>query len=365
MLEKNSEKKFDLQKGIIDLAIILILVFASAFFVGFRIFKKSGLPITRNIIGNISRNEISPTITPTPFPFQEMTIPGLRNRSYESTLSDLEKVSDHESYTSYTTSYSSDGLKIYGYLTIPKGDVPDGGWPGLIFVHGYIPPQNYKTLSNYVSYVDPIAKNGFVVFKIDLRGHDKSEGDPAGAYYSAGYIIDTLNAYSALQNADFVNPNRVGLWGHSMAGNIVFRSFVATENVPAAVIWAGAGYTYLDLQQFRISDNSYRPPPPNSQREKERQRLRDLYGNFDPNSWFWKEVVPTNYLEGVSGALLINHAVDDNVVSIDYSRNLMKILDSTGISHKLIEYPSGGHNITGAPFTKAMDNTVEFYKENL
>jgi len=301
----------------------------------------------------------------TPFPFQDLTIPYLRGREYKSTLGEMTKYSDHISYSAYLTNYSSDGLKINAMLTIPKGEAPEGGYPAIVFVHGYIAPSIYQTTTRYNDYVDYLAKNGFVVFKIDLRGHGESEGEAGGAYYSSDYVIDTLNAYAALQNADFVNPQKIGLWGHSMAGNVTFRSFVVKTNIPALVIWAGAGYTYSDLGEYRLMDTSYRAPQQSTERARRRQLLRDQYGDFNPESVFWKQVAPTNYLNGVSGAISLQHAVNDGVVSIEYSRNLNKILDASGIAHELDEYPSGGHNLSGGSFTPAMQKTVEFFKEHL
>ncbi|EKD86772.1 MAG: Dipeptidylaminopeptidase/acylaminoacyl-peptidase, partial [uncultured bacterium] len=162
-------------------------------------------------------------VTPTPFPFQEMTIPYLRSRTYESSLGELNQATETSTYVGYLTDYDSDGFKVNGYLTKPKGKEPEGGFPAIVFVHGYIPPENYQTLESYSAYIDYLARNGFVVFKIDLRGHGQSEGEPGGGYYSSDYIIDTLNARAALQNLDFVKPEAVGLWGHSMAGNVVSR----------------------------------------------------------------------------------------------------------------------------------------------
>jgi dipeptidyl aminopeptidase/acylaminoacyl peptidase len=138
------------------------------------------------------------------------------------------------------TSYDSDGLRVNGLLTIPKGQGPH---PAIVFVHGYIAPTIYKTTERYQDYVDYLARNGFVVFKIDLRGNGESEGDPGGAYYSGDYVIDTLNAYVALQSAEFVDPARVGLWGHSMAGNVTFRALVAKKDIPA--VSSGQGRLYL------------------------------------------------------------------------------------------------------------------------
>lgn len=311
------------------------------------------------------RELVKNTPTSTPFPFEELTIPYLRNRKFESKLAELTKYATNAGYTSYLTSYDSDGLKVNGLLTIPTSEEPDGGFPAIVFVHGYIVPSAYTSTGRYNDYIDYLARSGFVVFKIDLRGHGESEGEPGGAYYSPDYVVDTLNAYSALQNSEFVNPEAIGLWGHSMAGNVVFRSMVVNKNIPAVVIWAGAVYTYEDMQQFSIDDNSYRPPPQDSEVQKKRQLLRETYGNFDAGHEFWQKIVPTNYLDGVTGSLQIHHSTDDNVVDVGYSRNLMSILDETSIEHELFEYTTGGHNLTGVSFNTAMRRSVEFYKNKL
>ncbi len=311
----------------------------------------------------ISKTTISPK--PSPFLFQELTIPYLRDKEYKSTLGELQKISDNGVYASYLTNYSSDNLKINGLLTIPDSDKPTGGYPAIVFVHGYIPPNQYQTLERYVEYVDFLAGNGFVVFKIDLRGNGESEGEPGGAYYSSDYVVDTLNAYSALQNSDIINKNKIGLWGHSMAGNIVLRTLAARAEIPAVVIWAGAGYTYKDLSEYMIRDLSYQPQPSDSVRQRKRQEIRNLYGDPKDGNSFWKLVAPTSFLSDIKGAIQLNHAVDDEVVSIEYSRNLNNLLNDTLVTHELNEYPSGGHNITNPSFAPAMQKTVDFFKKHL
>jgi len=297
--------------------------------------------------------------------FNEMTIPYLRNREYTSNLAPLQRHADNSSFTSYLTSYQSDSLKINALLTQPKGEKPNKGWPAIVFVHGYIPPNQYKTTEKYVDYVNYLARSGFVVLKIDLRGHGSSDGEPVGGYYSSGYVIDTLNARSALQSADFIDKNNVGLWGHSMAGNITLRSLAAQPDIPAVAIWSGAGFTYTDLSEYRIQDNSYQPPPSDTEPQQKRRELFEKHGKFDPNSEFWKKVVPTNYLSDINGAIGLFHAENDDIVSVKYSQNLNSILENTSIDHQLRTYPSGGHNISGSSFGQAMQDTIDFYKKHL
>ncbi len=311
----------------------------------------------------VRSNTITPK--PTPFEFQEMTIPYLRSQEYQSEITQEYMIANGSGYTSYRVSYFSEGFKIYGLLTVPTGDAPTGGWPAVIFLHGYIPPTIYKTTQQYAAYTDQLSKNGFVVFKPDFRGHDKSEGEARGAYYSSDYVIDALHAYDALSKYPDVNPNGIGLWGHSMSGNISMRVFAVRPTIPAVVIWAGAVYTYADMREFSIQDGSYRPPPLNTQLQQRRQKLRELYGDFSADSWFWKQVAITEYLSDLQGAVQIHHAVNDDVVNIGYSRNLLKLLEAASVPHEVYEYPDGGHNIQGTAFITAFERTIAFFKQRL
>ena len=360
--EKFVPEKINKTKKFLPLLGVLIVVssFVSGVFY-FSVYKNKQRAPSGFSLGKKSNVEISPT----PFPFREMTIPYLRSRSYESSLGKLNQATETTTYFGYLTNYDSDGSKVNGYLTVPKKNRPVDGWPAIVFVHGYIPQQNYRTLENYSTYVDYLAQEGFVVFKIDLRGHGTSEGEPVGGYYSSDYIIDVLNARSALRNSNFVNPQKIGLWGHSMAGNVVSRALAASPDIPALVIFSCSLYTYEDFSQFRIQDSSYQPPSEDSPSRRKRNELFEKYGQFDPNSSFWKQVPMTNYLGDIKGAIQINHTLDDNVVDVRYSRNLNSLLDETDIIHELNEYSSGGHNFIGNTFNQAMQNSVEFFNKYL
>lgn len=339
------------------LLFVLILLFV---WIGYR---KFGLQVggkTAEVGSSIVEKSVD---TITNQVFEELTIPYLAKRSYDSDLGEKKLYQTSPAYNTYLTSYISDGLKINGLLTIPKGEAPIDGWPAVVFVHGYIPPDTYKTTEKYIDYVNSLAKSGLVVFKIDLRGHGESEGEAGGAYYSSDYVVDTLNAYRAIQKIPEVNKNKVYLWGHSMAGNVLFRSVVVEKKIPKVVIWAGAVYSYSDFVKYGLSDNSYRPVGISTARQSGRQKIFDTYGQFSESIDFWKKVSGVNYLDGVNTIFQIHHAVDDNVVNVGYSRDLKSILDDKKIPVLYYEYKSGGHNINGSSFSEAMRRTVEFLKQ--
>jgi dipeptidyl aminopeptidase/acylaminoacyl peptidase len=304
-------------------------------------------------------------IQPTPMPYEELTIPYLRNREYKSSLSEQSPYSSGSNYQTYLTSYDSDGLQINGLLTVPTTEKPVDGYPAIVFVHGYIPPAQYATTEKYIEYVDYLARNGFVVFKIDLRGHGNSEGEAGGGYYGSDYVIDTLNARAALQASDFVNSEKVGLWGHSMAGNAALRAMAVQPDIPAIAIWAGAVYSYEDQRKYGIQDTSYSPPANTVQRQNRRRDLFEKVGSPSAQSPFWRQVAPIYYLEDLQGAVGLFHAVNDDVVNIGYSRDLATELSNNSVAYEKHEYPSGGHNIEGGNFSSAMQDTVAFYKKYL
>lgn len=302
-----------------------------------------------------------------PVPFEEITIPYLRKREYRSSLGQLNEIERNSNYTSFLTSYSSDGLKINGLLTKPTVDMPKGGFPAIVFVHGYIPPTQYQTLEKYKDYVDYLAKSGFIVFKIDLRGHGSSEGIPGGGYFGADYVIDTLNAYAALESSSFVNKKEIGLWGHSMAGNVVLRSMAVKPTIPAVNIWAGAVYTYVDLSEYGINDQSYRPAQTTIAgiTRNRRQEIFAKVGTPSATNIFWRLVAPASFLNDIQGAIQINHAIDDTTVDIRYSDNLNLLLNNTSVPHEFYKYPTGGHNISGSSFDLAIQRTVIFFNKYL
>jgi len=112
-----------------------------------------------------------------------LSIDYLRSRTYEGSDFVFEQTLEPGSnYNRYIVSYRSDGLKIYALMTIPQEQKPASGYPVIIFNHGYIPPEEYRTTERYIAYVDAFASNGYIVVKSDYRGHGSSEGKPTSIY---------------------------------------------------------------------------------------------------------------------------------------------------------------------------------------
>jgi dienelactone hydrolase len=59
--------------------------------------------------------------------------------------------------------------------------------------------------------------------------------------------VDVLNALASVARYPDADPDRIGMWGHSMGGTITLRAMVVTDTIWAGVIWAGVVAPYPDL----------------------------------------------------------------------------------------------------------------------
>jgi dipeptidyl aminopeptidase/acylaminoacyl peptidase len=261
-------------------------------------------------------------------------------------------------YSSYIVSYQSDGLKIYALMTVPVGQKPKTGWPVIVFNHGYIPPAQYRTTERYVAYVNAFARNGYIVFKSDYRGHGNSEGQATGGYGSPGYTIDVLNAVSSIKRYKDADPNRIGMWGHSMGGSVTLRAMVVRQDIKAGVIWAGVVASYPDLfARWRRPSGGF--PTPSSGRGW-RNDLTMQYGLPEQNPQFWASISPNSYLADLTGPMQLHHSQNDHSVPFEFSETLSKQIQAVGKTVEFYSYPGDDHNIANS-FGIAMQRSIQFF----
>jgi dipeptidyl aminopeptidase/acylaminoacyl peptidase len=276
----------------------------------------------------------------------------MREREYPGSEITLERtLAPGANYRRYLASYRSDGLKIYALLTVPNGWPPAQGWPAIVFNHGYIPPKEYRTTERYVAYVDGFARNGYVVFRPDYRGHGNSEGEPSSAYTTPDYTVDVLNAYHSLRKYKGVNPSRIGMWGHSMGGNITLRAMVIDKTIKAGVIWAGAVAPYEDLvYNWRRRDGGQA-----QQRNPITAALNDS---------FYKAISPNSYLSEGMRPIQLHHGDADKVVPLEFSRTLARQLREAKQPYEFYAYKGNDHNLSQS-FSLAMRRSVAFFDRYL
>lgn len=305
-----------------------------------------------------------PTNEPNP-----LSIEYMRQQEYPgSDIVTEQTLPDGSNYSRFIASYKSDGLKIYALLTVPKGQKPKTGWPVIIFNHGYIPPTQYRTTEKYIAYTDAFSKNGYIVFRSDYRGNGNSQGQPSYPEYSPAYTIDILNAISSIKKYKDADPNRIGMWGHSMGGTVTLRSLVLSKDIKAADIWAGVIGTYQDLaQNHHGSSSTFRPSPAPGEPTRTpngRALLVQQYGDINANPKFWASIDPMTYLKDISAPIQIQHGTTDEEVPYVLSQKFDAALKKAGKNVTFYSYAGDSHNLSNN-LTLALQRSVDFFDKYL
>ena len=284
-----------------------------------------------------------------PAQIRQLNIEAMRQRAYPgSAITVEETLAPGANYNRSIVSYRSDGLKIFALMTTPVGDRPPTGWPVVLFNHGYVAPESYRAMDHFGANVDGLA-----------RGHGDSEGEAAG-YAGPAYTVDVLNAVAAIKGYPAADPNRIGLWGHSLGGSITLRAMVVGDDIKAGVIWAGMVVSYADL--LALLEISPLPLPASIRQFQ--QQLFQVFGTPQQNPDFWSAISPNSYLADLTGPIQLHHGEADAAVPVLFSMILNQELQAVGQPVELFTYAGDDHNLAGN-FDVAIARTIQFFDAHL
>ena len=293
-----------------------------------------------------------PTLTPTPEPYWEYSIEYLRKRDYGiGGIEITETLGSNSAFTRHYFRYDSDDLSIYGFANVPHGDGP---FPVIIALHGYIEPEIYQTLDYTTHYADALASAGYLVLHPNLRGYPPS--DDGDNLFRVGMAIDVLNLIALvkehsgepglLQTAD---PERIGLWGHSMGGGVSTRVLTVSQDVDAAVLYAAmTGDERKNFEAiYRWSNNT--------------RGLEELAVPTDA----LQRISPMHYFENIIPPVGIHHGLEDELVPVQWSMQTCEHLKALGKEVECIYYEGMPHTFYGPTEKEFIRYTIEFYDRYL
>jgi dipeptidyl aminopeptidase/acylaminoacyl peptidase len=289
-----------------------------------------------------------PTLAP---PLYDATIPGLSKHQYNGgTIQVIDVITVTNAYTQSLVSYPSDGLKISGILTVPFGKGP---FPGLVLVHGYVTPDQYKSGLSTDHASDVYAREGFVTLAPDLRGYAQS--DHGLNLFLAGFIIDTVNAGKCLKTLPEVKPQDIGLWGYSMGGGIATRAMVVSDLFKAVVLYAPISADINELQLDPFGDDE------KGVTDEIIQSLTDHA--TDPT--LRHDLSPIYFMSQVTAPVSIHVGSADTTAPPQWSQRIRDELKKAGKTVEYFEYPGQNHAITGDVIKIFDGRTLQFFANNL
>jgi len=147
------------------------------------------------------------------------------------------------------------GITLAGTLTLPPGKGPS---PVVLLISGSGPQDRDETIYGHHPFLvlaDYLTRQGIAVLRVDDRGVGESTGDFSQAT-SEDFASDVLAGIEYLKTRKEINPEQIGLIGHSEGGLIAPMVAVKSPDVAFIVLMAGTGLTgeeILYLQGALIS----------------------------------------------------------------------------------------------------------------
>lgn len=134
------------------------------------------------------------------------------------------------------------GIKLTGTLTLPLEGSPS---PAVFLITGSGPQDRNETVSGHRPFwvlSDYLTRQGIAVLRVDDRGVGKSTGDFSQAT-SEDFASDVLAGVEYLKSRKEIDPQKIGLVGHSEGGIIAPMVAVKSPDVAFIVLMAGTGLT--------------------------------------------------------------------------------------------------------------------------
>ena len=320
---------------ILIILFVILVIFAGAFFLWQR---NSTSDTTQQVDLPQNTNPESGKSSETGTRDIQSFIKSLQNREFKGGKIRIEETLVHNNeYTSYIFSYPSDNLKIYGMMNIPEGNGP---FPVIVLNHGYFNQSSFQSGDGTQTMADILGRQGYLTLASDYRGFGKSENDSEGSRgHSPNYAIEILNLIASIKNLPKADSNRIGMWGHSMGGEVSLRTAEATDKVKAIVLWAPTSGRTSDNASFYDGRGS----------------LRSTNNPDDGGT------SPIDFLQYISSPISLHQGLSDTEVNPEWAKELNDGLKKEGKTVEYFEYEGQDHNFRNLGWDEISERTLEFF----
>ena len=192
-----------------------------------------------------------------------------------------------------------------------------------------------------------MAERGFIVFTLDTRGSaNRGKAFEQAIHRQAGVLQmeDLMSGVNYLKGLPFTDQNNMGLFGWSYGG---FMTVDFMLNHPGIFKAAVAGGPVTNWKYYEIMyTERYMDLPQENPAGYEATDLSKKIGNL-------------------KGKLLLIHGMQDNVVVMQHSVNLVKAAVDKGVQVDYMIYPGHEHNVLGKDRAHLYQKVTDYFMQNI
>ena len=228
----------------------------------------------------------------------------------------------------YGTLTAADGSELHYQIFLPADFDPDRQYPAIQYLYGG--PHSQQVHRGWQSMrAQMFAQRGYVYFTLDNRGAANRGREFEGHIrhrMGSVEVEDQLVGLDYLKSLDFVDADRVGIWGWSYGG---YMTLMATLQAPDA--WA-AGVAGAPVTDWTLYDTAY---------------TERYMGHPDANFGGYEQSSVFAHLDNYETPLLLIHGMADDNVIFANSVRLYSELQQQRADFEMMTYPGQRHGVRG------------------
>jgi len=239
---------------------------------------------------------------------------------------------------------SRDGLKLNGYLTLPKGKEPKD-LPVVLNPHGGPWARDYWGFNPEVQF---LASRGYAVLQINFRGsvgYGREFWESSFKQWGRKMQDDLTDGVKWLEEQGIADPNRVAIYGGSYGGYAVLAGLAFTPDIYAC------GVDYVGVSNLFTFMKSI---PPYWQPFLE--MMYEMVGNPETDKQLLEDASPVFHVDKIKAPLFIAQGRMDPRVNVNESDQVVEALKKRGIDVPYMVKDNEGHGFHNE------ENRFDFYE---
>ncbi|MCZ6640725.1 MAG: alpha/beta fold hydrolase [Gammaproteobacteria bacterium] len=253
-------------------------------------------------------------------------------------------VSEHSTPTLGTLT-AEDGQQLHFRLTAPH--TRQKSHPVVVFVYGGPGVQRVRNEWSPML-LQLFQQRGFGVMELDNRGSSgrgRAFESPIHMNLGDVEVTDQLAGVRHLKSLRWVDPNRIGVFGHSYGG---FMTLMCLAKAPEVF---KAGVAVAPVSDWSLYDTHY---------------TERYLGTLESNAAGYASSSVFPHLKNLKGKLLLMHGMADDNVLFTHSTMLYKALQAANIPFEMMTYPGAKHALQESEVSVHRFNLIlDFFERNL
>jgi len=235
-------------------------------------------------------------------------------------------------------------VQLNGWMMKPKNFDKTKKYPVLMYVYGGPGSQTVtNSWGGHYMWYQSLCQKGYIVVSIDNRGTGgKGAEFKKCTYKELGKLetIDQIEGAKHLSKLDYVDPNKIGIWGWSYGG------YMSSLCILKGSEYFNTAIAVAPVTNWRFYDTIYT--------ERYMRTPKENEDGYDLNS-------PINYAADLEGNYFLIHGSADDNVHVQNTYEMVSALINANKQFDLFIYPDKNHSIYGGYTRLHLFNQITDY----